>query len=129
LNKSTLKDHFPLPFVDDTLGTLVGKKYFSFLDGVSGYNQIQIDPWDQDKTTLTCPWGMYAYKVLPFWLCNACATFQRVVLGIFSDLLHDCVEVYMDDFTFYGNTFEKVLENLEKNLIRCQETNLALSNE
>jgi hypothetical protein len=129
LNKETLKYHFPLPFIDQVLDTLAGKKYFSFLDGFSGYNQIQIAPEDQDKTTFTCPWGTYTYRVLPFGLCNAPATFQCVVLGIFSDLIHDCVEVYMDDFTVYGNTFKEALENLEKVLIRCQETNLALSNE
>ncbi len=106
-----------------------GKKYFSFLDGYSGYNQIRIAPEDQDKTTFTCPWGTYAYKVLPFGLCNAPATFQRAVLGIFADLIHDCVEVYMDDFMVYGDTFEEALNNLEKVLIRCQETNLSLSHE
>jgi hypothetical protein len=129
LNKATLKDYFPLPFIDQVLDTLDGKRYFSFLDGYSGYNQIQIAPEDQDKTTFTCPWGTYAYKVLPFGLCNAPATFQRVVLGVFSDLIHDCVEVYMDDFTVYGNTFEEALSNLEKVLIRCQESNLSLSHE
>jgi hypothetical protein len=129
LNKATLKDYFPFPFIDQVLDTLAGKRYFSFLDGYSGYNQIQIAPEDQDKTTFTCPWGTYAYKVLPFGLCNAPATFQRVVLGVFADLIHDCVEVYMDDFTVYGNTFEEALSNLEEVLIRCQESNLALSHE
>ena len=96
------------------LDTLAGKKYFSFLDGFNGYNQIQVALEDQDKTTFTCPWGTYTYQVLPFGFCNAPATFQRAVLGIFSDLIHDCVEVYMDDFTVYGNTFEEALENLGK---------------
>jgi hypothetical protein len=76
LNKATLKDHFPLPFIDQVLDTLAGKKYFSFLDGFNGYNQIYIAPEDQDKTMFTCPWGTYAYKVLPFGLCNAPTTFQ-----------------------------------------------------
>jgi hypothetical protein len=67
--------------------------------------------------------------VFPFGLCNSPATFQRVVLGVFADLIHDCVEVYMDDFTVYGNTFEEALSNLEKVLIRCQESNLSLSHE
>jgi hypothetical protein len=67
--------------------------------------------------------------VLPFGLCNTPATFQRVVLGIFVDLIHDYVEVYMDDFTVYGNTFEEALRNLEKALIRYQESNLSLSHE
>ena len=61
LNKATLKDHFPLPFIDQVLDTLAGKNYFSFLDGFSGYNQIQVAPEGQDKTTFTCPWGTYAY--------------------------------------------------------------------
>ena len=79
------------------------------MDGFSGYNQIQVAPEDQDKTTFTCPWETYAYSVLPFGLCNAPATFKRVVLGFFSDLIHDCVEVYMDDFIVYGNTFEQAI--------------------
>eukprot|EP00253_Pinus_taeda_P004662 PITA_04662 len=105
LNKATLKDHFPLPFID------------------------QVAPEDQDKTAFTCLWGTFTYQVLPFGLCNAPATFQRAVLGIFSDLIHDCVEVYMDDFTVYGDSFEEALDNLEKVLIRCTETNLSLSHE
>jgi hypothetical protein len=129
LNKATYRDYFPLPFIDQVLDTLSGKRYFSFLDGFSGYNQIQISPEDQDKTTFTFPWGTYAYRVLPFGLCNAPATFQRVVLAIFSDLTHDCVEVYMDDFTVYGDDFQQALDNLEKVLIRCKETNLSLSHE
>ena len=76
-----------------------GKQYFSFLDGYSGYNHILIAHEDQDKTTFMCPWGTYAYRVFPFGLCNAPSTFQCVVLGIFADLIHNCVEVYMDDFT------------------------------
>ena len=99
------------------------------MDGFSGYNHIQVAPKDQDKTKFTCPWGTYAYQVLPFGLCNALATFQRVVLGIFSDLIHDCVEAYMDDFIVYRNTFEEALENLEKVFKRCKEANLSLSHE
>eukprot|EP00253_Pinus_taeda_P016090 PITA_16090 len=99
LNKATKKDHFPLPFIDQVLDGLAGKNFFSFLDGFSGYNQIQISPEDQDKTTFTCPWGTFSYRVLPFGLCNALATFQRAVLSIFAELVHDSVEIYMDDFT------------------------------
>ena len=101
LNKETQKDHFPFPFIDQVLDTLAGKKFFSFLDGFSGYNQIQIAPKDQYKTTFTCPWGTFAYRVLPFGLHNAPATFQREILGIFFDLVDDSVEIYMDEFTPY----------------------------
>ena len=93
-----------MAFIDQVLDTLAGKKYFSFLDGFSGYNQIQVAPEDQDKTTFTFPWGTFAYRVLPFGLCNAPATFQRAVLGIFSDL----ILVYMDDFTVYGIHLKKL---------------------
>ena len=68
LNKATLKDYFPLPFIDQVLDTLLGKKYFSFLYGYSRYNQILIAPEDQNKNTFTFPWGTYAYRVLPFGL-------------------------------------------------------------
>lgn len=111
------------------LDTLSGKKYFSFLDGYSGYNQIQIALDDQDKTTFTCPWGTFAYRVLPSGLCNALATFQRAILGIFFNLIQDCVEIYMDDFTTYGDEYDQALANLDKVLTRCQDTNLSLSNE
>ena len=122
MNKATLKDYFPLPFIDQVLDTLVGKKYFSFLDGFSCYNQIQIAPEDQDKTTFTCPWGTFAYKVLPFDLCNAATTFQRVV---FADL--EFVEIYMDDFSVFGDSFQEALKNIEKEILLCQEAHLALS--
>lgn len=129
LNKTTLKYHFPLPFIDQVLDSLAGKKLFSFLDGFSGYNHIKIALGDQDKTTFTCPWGTYAYNVFPFGLCNAPAIFQRADLAIFVDLIHECVEVYMDDFIVYGDTFDDCLNNIEKVLKRCIETNLSLYNE
>ena len=119
LNKSTLHDYFPLPFIDQVLDTLPGKKYFSFLDGFSGYNKIKITLEDQGKTNFICPWGTYAYKVLPFGLCNASTTFQRVVMAIFVDLIHECVEVYMDYFFVYGNTFDYSMRKLEKILKIC----------
>ena len=125
LNKSTLKDYFPLPFIDQVLDTLAGKKYFSFLNGFSGYNQIQITPEDQDKTTFTCPWDTFSYRVLPFGLCNALATYQRAVMAIFVDL--ECVEIYMDDFYVFGDSFQEALKNLEKVLLHYQEDNIALS--
>ncbi|CAN6685971.1 unnamed protein product [Malus baccata var. baccata] len=77
LNAMTRKDHFPLPFLDQMLERLAGYKFYCFLDGYSGYNQIVIAPEDQEKTTFTCPFGTFAYRRMPFGLCNAPATFQR----------------------------------------------------
>ncbi|XP_047979220.1 uncharacterized protein LOC125221139 [Salvia hispanica] len=80
LNEATKKDHFPLPFIDQMLERLAGKQYFCFLDGYSGYFQIYVNPEDQGKTTFTCPFGTYAYRRMPFGLCNAPGTFQRLDL-------------------------------------------------
>jgi hypothetical protein len=77
LNSTTRKDHFPLPFIDQILERLVGQNYYCFLDGYSGYNQVAVDPQDQEKTTFTCPFGTFANRRMPFGLCNAPATFQR----------------------------------------------------
>ncbi|GJZ47245.1 reverse transcriptase domain-containing protein [Tanacetum coccineum] len=113
LNEETAKDHFTLPFMDQMLERLAGNKYFCFLDGFSGYFQIPIDPNDQEKTTFTCPFGTYAYRRMPFGLCNAPATFQRCMLVIFYDMIEESVEVFMDDFFVFRNSFDTCLNNLD----------------
>ncbi|GKE52884.1 reverse transcriptase domain-containing protein [Tanacetum coccineum] len=98
LNDATHKDHFPLPFMDQMLERLAGNEYYCFLDGFSGYFQIPIDPQDQEKTTFTCPYGTFAYRRMPFGLCNAPGTFQRCMMAIFYDMIEQTMEVFMDDF-------------------------------
>ncbi|GJY91660.1 reverse transcriptase domain-containing protein [Tanacetum coccineum] len=127
LNEATAKDHFPLPFMDQMLERLIGNKYFCFLDGFSGYFQIPIDPNDQEKTTFTCPFRTYAYRRMPFGLCNAPATFQRCMLAIFHDMIEESVEVFMDDFSVFGNSFDTCLNNLDKMLQRCKDAHLVLN--
>ncbi|GJZ14901.1 reverse transcriptase domain-containing protein [Tanacetum coccineum] len=92
LNEATRKDHFPLPFMDQMLERLAGNDYYCFLDGFSGYFQIPIDPKDQEKTTFTCPYGTFAYRRMPFGLCNAPGTFQRCMLAIFHDMVEKTME-------------------------------------
>ncbi|GJW12205.1 reverse transcriptase domain-containing protein [Tanacetum coccineum] len=127
LNEATRKDHFPLPFMDQMLERLAGNEYYCFLDGFSGYFQIPIDPKDQEKTTFTCPYGTFAYRRMPFGLCNAPGTFQRCMMAIFHDMIEKTMEVFMDDFLVFRNSFSTCLSNLEKMLKRCEDTNLALN--
>ncbi|KAM1961902.1 hypothetical protein ACFX1R_023431 [Malus domestica] len=112
LNATTRKDHFPLPFIDQMLERLAGYAFYCFLDGYSGYNQIVIAPEDQEKTTFTCPFGTFAYRRMPFGLCNAPATFQRCMMSIFSDYVEKIIEVFMDDFNVFGDSFNGCLHNL-----------------
>ncbi|GJV02611.1 reverse transcriptase domain-containing protein [Tanacetum coccineum] len=127
LNEATRKDHFPLPFMDQMLERLAGNQYYCFLDGFSGYFQIPIDPKDQEKTTFTCPYGTFAYRRMPFGLCNAPGTFQRCMMAIFHDMIEKTMEVFMDDFSVFGNSFSTCLSHLEKMLKRCEDTNLSLN--
>ncbi|RVW33670.1 Retrovirus-related Pol polyprotein from transposon 17.6 [Vitis vinifera] len=127
LNDVTRKDHFPLPFIDQVLERVSGHPFYCFLDGYSGYFQIEIDVEDQEKTTFTCPFGTYAYRRMPFGLFNAPATFQRCMLSIFNDMVKRIMEVLMDDITIYGGTFEECLINLEAVLKKCIEKDLVLN--
>ena len=127
LNKATRKDHFPLPFLDQMLDRLADYECYCFLDGYSSYNQIAIAPEDQEKTTFTCPYGTFAFRRMPFGLCNAPGTFQRCMMAIFSDMVEKTIEIFMDDFSMLGNSFDNCLENLRSFLIRCEETNLVLN--
>nr|GEZ04871.1 reverse transcriptase domain-containing protein [Tanacetum cinerariifolium] len=89
--------------------------------------KIPIDPKDQEKTMFTCPYGTFAYKRMPFGLCNAPGTFQRCMMAIFHDMIEQTMEVFMDDFSVFGNSFSTCLTNLERMLKRCEETKLALN--
>ena len=117
----------PLPFIDQVLERVFGHPFYGFLDGYSGCFQIEIDVEDQEKTTFMCPFGTYAYKRMPFNLCNAPTTFQRCMLSIFSDMVERIMEVFMDNITIYGSVFDEFLVNLEAILNRCIEKDLVLN--
>ncbi|GKA15831.1 reverse transcriptase domain-containing protein [Tanacetum coccineum] len=127
LNDATRKDHFPLPFMDQMLERLAGNEYYCFLDGFSRYFQIPIDPQDQEKTTFTCPYGTFAYRRMPFGLCNAPGTFQRCMIAIFHDMIKEIMEVFMDDFSVFEDSFSSCISHLDKMLKRCEDTNLVLN--
>ncbi|GKE05497.1 reverse transcriptase domain-containing protein [Tanacetum coccineum] len=85
------------------------------------------DPQDQEKTTFTCPYGTFTYRRMPFGLCNAPGTFQRCMMVIFHDMIEKNMEVFMDDFSVFGDSFASCLSNLDKIPKRCEDTNLVLN--
>nr|GEX24743.1 reverse transcriptase domain-containing protein [Tanacetum cinerariifolium] len=127
LNDVTRKDHFPLPFMDQMLERLAENEFYCFLDGFSGYFQIPINPPDQEKTTFTCPYGTFVYRRIPFGLCNAPGTFQRCMMAIFHDMIEKTMEVFMDDFLVFGDSFSSCLSHLDTMLQWCEDTNLVLN--
>ena len=127
LNMATKKNHFSLPFIDQILDKLSGQGFYCFLDGYSGYNQLAIHPDDQEKTMFTCPFGTNAFQRMPFGLCNALATFQRCMIAIFFDFIGESMEVFMDDFSVFGPSFDACLEHLKQILDVCVKKRLILS--
>nr|GEZ28942.1 DNA-directed DNA polymerase [Tanacetum cinerariifolium] len=109
------------------LKRLARNQYYCFLDGFSGYFQIPIDPKDQEKTTFTCLYGTFACLRMPFGICNAPGTFQRCMMAIFHGMIEKIMEVFMDNFFVFGNSFQSYLSHLERMLKRCEDTNLCLN--
>ncbi|GKC81898.1 reverse transcriptase domain-containing protein [Tanacetum coccineum] len=106
------------------LERLARNEYYCFLDRFYGYFQIPIDPQDQEKITFTCPYRTFAYRRMPFGLCNAPSTFQRCMMAILHDMIEETMEVFMDDFSIFGDSFSYCLSHLDKMLKRCEDTNL-----
>ena len=127
LNAATRNDHFPLPFIDQMVERLARHDYYYFLDCYSGYNQVLVDPKDQEKTTFTCPFGTFAYCNMPFGSYNAPAAFQRCMISIFSNMVKCFLEIFMDDFSVFGSSFEECLHRLTLVLVQCKEKNLVLN--
>jgi len=109
------------------LERLASRSHYYFLDGYSGYIQVPIAPEDQEKTTFTYPFGTYTFRYMPFGLCNAPATFQRCVMSIFSDFIIKNMEVFMDDFTVHGDSFDECMHHLTLVLRHCIDINLVLN--
>ncbi|GJR66524.1 reverse transcriptase domain-containing protein [Tanacetum coccineum] len=104
-----------------------GKRILLFPRWFFGYIQIPIDPQDQEKTTFTCPYGTFSYRRMPFGLFNAPGTFQRCMVAIFHDMIEKTMEVFMDDFSVFRDSFSSCLSHLDMMLKRCKDTNLVLN--
>ncbi|KAK5776518.1 hypothetical protein PVK06_044477 [Gossypium arboreum] len=127
LNKVSPKDNFSLPHIDTLVDNTVGYSLFSFMDGFSGYNQIKMHLEDMNKTTFVTMWGTFCYKVMPFGLKNAGATYQRAMVTLFHDMIHKEIEVYVDDIIAKSRTKEEYVQVLRKLFLRLRKFQLKLN--
>ena len=124
LNDCTRKDAQPLPRIDESLDALGGACFFSTLDLASGYWQVMMDPKSKEKTAFTTPYGLYQFRVMPFGLCNAPATFQRLMERVLSGLHWTACLVYLDDIIIFSKTVEQHLALLRDVLSRLRRAGL-----
>ena len=127
LNKACPKDDFPLPHMNVIVDNTIGSALMSFMDGLSGYNQFKMAPRDMTKTTFTIEWRIYCYIVKPFRLKNAGTTYQRMATALLHDMMHNEVEVYVDDMIMKSKDRGGHNTNLRKFFERIKEYRLRLN--
>ncbi|PIK48891.1 Retrovirus-related Pol polyprotein from transposon [Apostichopus japonicus] len=127
LNDITTKDSYPIPRIDDSLDSLNGSTWFTTLDLASGYWQVEMDESDREKTAFITHSGLYQFCVMPFGLCNAPATFERLMEKILSGLQWQTCLVYLDDVIIFGKNFEEHIAAIDDVFTRFKLAGLKLS--
>ena len=126
LNRAYPKNSFPLPSIDLLIDASAGHCVLSFMDAFSSYNQIMMDSLDQEKTAFITEEGLYCYKVMPFGLKNAGATYQRLVNKVFADKIDRSMEVYVDDMLVKSPTIEQHIKDLADTFASLRLYNMRL---
>jgi hypothetical protein len=129
LNKATKKDSYPLPVIDEVLAMLGKAKWFSSIDLASGYWQIKVKEEDREKTAFITKYGIYEFTVMPFGLCNAPATFQRLMDKVLRPYIGRIALVYLDDIVVFSDTFEQHLKDLATIFETLKQAELKLNRE
>ena len=127
LNSVTKKDQYPLFQIDEMLDSLAGATYFSTLDLMSGYWQVMVHPDDREKTAFITRFGTYEFNVMPFGLCNASATFQRLMNRIYSGITYKYVVVYLDNINVFSRIFDNYIKHLHEVFTRIRNARLKLN--
>ena len=127
LNRSSLKDNYPLPKIEQVLQQVVGAQRISMVDGFSGYNQVAMHPDDREKIAFTTPWGTFMYDKMPFGLMNAGATFQRAMDIAFMGEKDKFVVIYLDDITVFSQSDDEHLKHLKQTFQKCRKFGLSLN--
>lgn len=127
LNAVTHKDAYPLPRVEESLTSLKEAQWYSTLDLASGYWQVEVHPADKEKNVFATPLGLYEFERMPFGLCNAPATFQRLMQRCLGGQVHEFLLIYLDDIILYSPDFSSHLGHLEKVFTKLHEHGLKLS--
>ena len=126
LNSVTRKDSYPLPRIDDALDALNGTKFFSSMDLMSGYWQVEMEPGSREHTAFVTYGGLYEFQVLPFGLTGAPSTYQRLMECVLRNLTYKICLIYLDDILVYSRTFEDHLCHLRQVFDRLRHANLRL---